>query len=57
MAYLIIWQKNNKFLVLMNHKYKEPEDIKCVQSYLKSHLLWVTLYLFYTSILFYYNIK
>ena len=31
MAYLIIWQRNIKFLVLTYHKYKETEGIKCVE--------------------------
>ena len=39
--------KNNKkkFLVAENHKYNKIEGINSVQSSLKSHPMWVTLYL------------
>ena len=38
MANLIIWQRNDKLIVVENHKYKETESIKLVQSYLKSRV-------------------
>ena len=44
MMYLMIWQKN-KFTVLGNHKYKETDSINSLQSSLKAHPLWVTLYM------------
>ena len=46
MVYLIIWQRTNKFTVAGNHEYKETDNINSVKSSLKSHLLWVTLYIF-----------
>ena len=52
MAYLMIWQRN-KFTVAGNCEYKETDSIKAVQSYLKSHPLWVTLYLKFLKSVFF----
>ena len=37
-------KERNKFIVAGNREYKETESINPVQSSLKSHPLWVTLY-------------
>ena len=42
--YLIIWQRT-KFTVADNYKYKKKDIINDVQSSLKFHPLWVTLYI------------
>ena len=39
---------NDKFAAVRNHEFKETEGINSVQSSLKSHSLWVTLYINYT---------
>ena len=43
MVYLLNWQGGKK--VANNQKYKETDNINVVQSSLKSHPLWVTLYI------------
>ena len=43
MAYLTIKEREKKFTVPGNFKYKETDGINSVQSSLKSHPLWVTL--------------
>ena len=40
----MIWQKRNKLTVIENHRHKDTDSINSVQSSLKSHPLWVTLY-------------
>ena len=39
----MIWQRN-KFTVVRNREYKETDSMNSVQSSLKPHPLWVTLY-------------
>ena len=46
MPYLMIWQRNTQVSVAGNRNYKETDSINSVQSSLKSHPLWVTLYIF-----------
>jgi len=42
--FLRLGKERNKFLVAENHYYKETGGINSVQSSLKSHPLWITLY-------------
>ena len=44
MAYLMICKKRKKFVVAGSYEYKETDRIHSVQTSLKSHHLWVTLY-------------
>ena len=41
----MVWQIKNKIIVAGNHEYKQTKSINLVQSSLKSHPLWVTLYI------------
>ena len=38
-------QRKNKFTVTWNYKHKERDSINSKQPFLKSHPLWVTLYI------------
>ena len=44
MAYIMIWQRKKQVYVEGKSEYKETERINSVQSSLKTHPLWVTLY-------------
>ena len=49
MSYSIIWQRN-KFIVAGNRECEETDSINFVQSSLKSHPLWETLYVIVTVV-------
>ena len=50
MAYLMIWQRKKQVYRLAgNNEFKKKDNIDSVESSLKSHPLWVNLYVFETK--------
>ena len=49
MTYLMKGKERNIFTVAGYYECQQTESINRVQSYLKSHPLWVTLYIIYTK--------